>query len=188
MSEREPISIEKEKVEVAPEIINDVIDKPAINPETEKEISDKKAEIARANIDDLAKSKEEVPVSSDLSADNKESETRWTSKELLSQTYQRSLVSIQNRLSNPEKSLSKAVHNPIVEKTSEFVGKTAARPSGILFGSIFSFVGSLVGYIIARRLGGELPYSIFAFLFVGGFMIGLLLEILILFYRKRKLK
>jgi hypothetical protein len=188
MSEREPINTEKEKIEVAPERITEVSDKPVVTIETEKEISEKKAEIARANIDDLAKSKEEVPVAGDLSADNKDHETRWTSKELLSQTYQRSLTSIRNRLSKPEKNLSKVVHNPVVEKTSEILGKTAARPSGILFGSIFSFVGSLVGYIIARRLGGELPYSIFAFLFVGGFVFGLLLEILVLLYRKRKLK
>lgn len=188
MSEKEHINIDKEKVEISVEKHENNAERLSINHETEKAISERNAETARANIDDLAKNKEEVIVTGDLSSDKKDADMRWTSKELLTQTYQRSLASIQNRLSRPEKTFSKTIHNPLVEKTSELASTTIARPIGILFGSIFSFIGSLGGYLVVKRLGGELPYSIFAFLFVGGFALGLLLEILLLIYKKRKLK
>lgn len=188
MSEKEPIKLEQDKLEASVENQNVNIEKPTADLNSEKELSNKKAEIARANIDDIAKSREDVPIAGDLSGDNKEENLHWTSKELLAQTYDRSLTSIRNRLNKPQKTFSKTIHNSAVEKTSEVVGSTIARPSGILFGSIFSFLGSLGGYIVARRLGGELPYSIFAFLFVGGYAFGLLLELLIAFHKKRKIK
>lgn len=187
MSEKEPIKLEQEKIEVNVELSEDTSKESKPDIVAEEQESAKKAEAARTHIETIAKSKEDTPITNESTEKNNE-DIRWTSSELLSQTYQRTLVSVRNRLSKPEKTFSKTVHNPLVEKASDLAGSTIARPSGILFGSIFSFIGSLVGYIIARRLGGEIPYSIFAFMFVVGFVFGLILEMLIVFYKKRKLR
>lgn len=105
------------------------------------------------------------------------SDVRWWSKELGHQTFDRTLSSVRRQLTAPEKQLSKFIHKPVIEKTSDFVGKTVARPSGILLGGIFSFVGSLGVYLMARYLGGEIRYSIFAVTFVGGYLLGLIVEL-----------
>ena len=82
------------------------------------------------------------------------SDVRWWSKELGRQTFDRTLTSVRRQLSAPEKQLSKFIHKPVIEKTSDFVGKTIARPSGILLGGIFSFIGSL-GFILLPDTSAE---------------------------------
>lgn len=110
----------------------------------------------------------------------------WWSKELSTQNFSRRLTSVRRNLSAPERQFSKIIHQPAVEKTSDFVGKTVARPSGILFGGIFSFVLSFGAYLLARYLGGELRFSIFMVTFVGGYLLGLILELIWRFVRVRK--
>lgn len=127
---------------------------------------------------------EAEPVTKETISKQAETETldstgdvRWWSKELGRQTFDRTLTSVRHKLSAPEKQLSKFIHRPVVEKISDFGGKTVARPSGILLGGIFSFVGSLGVYLLARHLGGELRYSIFAATFIGGYLLGLIVEL-----------
>lgn len=165
---------------------NGIVEKESTSREKEIEISNHNAEKARASIEEIASRTEEVPTVTELSEDKKDDDVRWTSQELLAQTYQRTLSHVRNRLSKPEKKFSKTIHQPVVEKSSEIIGSTIARPSGILFGGLFSFIGSLAGYLIARQLGGELPYSIFALLFVGGFAIGLIIELIIYLFKSKK--
>lgn len=110
----------------------------------------------------------------------------WWSKELSLQNFDRTLASVRRRLSPPERQLSKVIHKPVVEKTSDALGKTVARPSGILFGGIFSFVFSLGAYLLARYLGGELRYSIFAVSFIGGYLFGLFVELIWRVIRMRR--
>lgn len=114
------------------------------------------------------------------------SDVRWWSKELGRQNLDRTLSSVRRSLSAPEKQLSKFIHKPIVEKVSDIGGKTIARPSGILLGGIFSFIGSLGVYLLARHLGGELRYSIFAITFVFGFILGLIVELLWRIFSRKK--
>ena len=103
---------------------------------------------------------------------------RWWSSELRAQALDRTLSSVRNRLNGSDKQLSKFIHQPVVEKVSDIAGKTVVRPSGILFGGLFSFLGSIGAYLLAKHLGGELHYSIFAVCFIGGFVIGLFVELL----------
>lgn len=188
---------EKELIIETPEQnLQEIIDikkQPLENPvetiENEQRSSHRKAEIARANIESIAKNSDDAPVIDDLINDGKkDDDVRWTSTELLNQTYQRSMNSVRNSLQNHERNLSKVIHNPVVEKASDLASRSIARPTGILFGSVFSFVGSLFGYLLARRLGGELPYSIFAILFIGGFCLGLIFELAIYIYKIKKRK
>lgn len=121
--------------------------------------------------------KEAVSKQSEIEKDDDSSDVRWWSKELGRQNLDRTLSSVRRSLSVPEKQLSKFIHRPIIEKVSDVGGKTIARPSGVLLGGIFSFIGSLGVYVLARHIGGELRYSIFAVTFVFGYMLGLIVEL-----------
>ncbi len=80
---------------------------------------------------------------------------------------------------NPaEKAFSKTIHNPVVEKTSEAVGKTVARPNAILSGAIMATVVSLAVYLIAKRYGYTLSGSETIITFVIGWMLGIVFDFL----------
>lgn len=187
MSEKEPTIQDIDPGSKVENItFNHVDSKEQLSAHDEKERREQIIESARTDIENIAESGNDNPALQDISNDNKDNEVKWTSKELLAQTYDRTLSSIRNRLKKPDKTFSKVIHQPVIEKSSEIVGATVARPSGILFGGVFSFVGSLLSYLLAKRLGGELPYSIFALFFVGGFVFGVIVEYAWYFYKKRK--
>jgi hypothetical protein len=123
-------------------------------------------------------SKETTKKQVEIDTPDSSEDVRWWSKELGSLTFDRTLSSVRRKLSAPEKQLSKFIHKPVIEKVSDFGGKTIARPSGILLGGIFSFVGSLSVYLLARHIGGELRYSVFAATFVLGYLLGLIVELI----------
>lgn len=83
---------------------------------------------------------------------------------------------VRQNMSKPERSFSKFIHKPIVEKTSEVAGKTIARPSGIAGAAIAAFIGLFSVYSIARFAGFELSGSEMPLLLAGGFVLGLLSE------------
>lgn len=113
----------------------------------------------------------------------KESESKEADQPLLvgsdlkQAAYRRTLKKTQAQLSPPARAFSKVIHQPVVENISEFAGKTVARPSGILLGGIFSFLGSSIFLWVAKHYGYEYNFLLFAVFFVGGFFIGLLVEL-----------
>jgi hypothetical protein len=78
---------------------------------------------------------------------------------------------------------SKIVHMPAVEKASEVVGKTVARPSGIMGGAVTALIGVTALNIFARSGGFRLPGGAFIVFLVLGWTLGLILEKL---YRKTR--
>lgn len=72
------------------------------------------------------------------------------------------------------KVFSKAIHNPVVEKTSEVVGGTVARPNAILAGSVTAFLFTLSFYLIARYYG----YPLSGFETIGAFALGWIVGLL----------
>lgn len=115
--------------------------------------------------------------------ETKQTHTHGVTKHLKKDAYKRVLKKTQNQLSSPEKTFSKTIHNPVVEKLSDAGAKTIARPSGILFGGIGAFIGSIVIFFISKRSGFTYNYLLFILIFVGGYFIGLVVE---LFYRAVK--
>lgn len=190
MSERQPKSPEMhavttEKLSNEGEKLSNEVNERAKNS---IENSLKRAENARNAIENQALfSKETTGVLAEKS-DADTTEVRWWSSELKSQTLDRTLSRVRRRLSKPERSFSKVVHQKSVEAVSDATGKTIARPSGILVGGICAFIGSLIAYLVARRVGGELSPSIGIVLFAGGFIIGIAGETLIYIVRKYRLK
>ena len=92
--------------------------------------------------------------------------------------YKRELAKIQTKLPVASRRFSKIVHNKTVEAVSNVGAQTVARPSGLLGGSIAAFVGSLVLYFMARQYGFKYNYLMMFILFVGGFAIGGIIELL----------
>jgi hypothetical protein len=83
-----------------------------------------------------------------------------------------------------ERTFSKVVHNNTVDTISNVTGATAARPSGLLFGGIFSVVGSLGVLIISRYYGYEYNFLLSILFFIGGFFFGLLVELLLRLFKR----
>jgi hypothetical protein len=93
-------------------------------------------------------------------------------------TYKMTMKRAQSQMSAPSRSFSKFIHNPFVERTSEAVGATVARPSGILGAGILGFIGISVVLYYARRNGFAIdnPYALTVILFLGGWTLGLVVE------------
>lgn len=93
-------------------------------------------------------------------------------------SYKATMKETQAQLSAPSRTFSKVIHNPAVEKTSEVVGATVARPNAILAGSLTAFLFTLVIYVVARHYGYPLSGFETIAAFIVGWATGLLIDYL----------
>lgn len=100
----------------------------------------------------------------------------YVNKQLKETAYSRTLTRVQKRLSVPSRVFSKAIHSKVLDKPSEVVGNTVARPSSMLGGAILAFLGTSVLLWITRRYGYEYNYLAVILLFAGGMILGLIAE------------
>lgn len=75
---------------------------------------------------------------------------------------------VQNELPPASKAFSKFIHNKTVERISDGVGATVARPNAILSGAVFAFILVLAVYIVAKTFG----YPLSGFETIGAFVLG----------------
>ncbi|HSX53183.1 MAG TPA: hypothetical protein VLF90_02320 [Patescibacteria group bacterium] len=99
-------------------------------------------------------------------------------KDLKAEAFQRALNRTRKHLSSPERGLSKAIHQPVVDAISGVAEKTIARPTGLLTGAIVALIGSSYVFYSAKHYGWHYNYLIVFILFVGGYVVGLILEII----------
>ena len=83
-------------------------------------------------------------------------------------SYNRTMERLHGELNQPKRSFSTFIHLKIVDRVSDILGQTIARPNAILFGSIFAFVLTLFIYSISKTIG----YNMSGFETIGSFMIG----------------
>lgn len=107
-------------------------------------------------------------------------------KQLKDMAFSRALTRARKKLSLPSKAFSKVIHNEVVDKTSEVLGKTVARPAGLLWGSVLAFIGTTALLWITRHYGYEYNYLMLIILFVGGLIIGNVAELLWRMLRKNR--
>lgn len=100
-------------------------------------------------------------------------------RELKDITLRRELQQLRRRESAPERALSRVIHQPAVRAVSEAAGKTVSRPSGLLGGGLVAFAGTTAYLYFAQHMGFRYNYVVFAALFAGGFVLGLILELLV---------
>lgn len=84
----------------------------------------------------------------------------------------------QSHMSPTARTFSKVIHVKGVEKTSEVVGSTVARPNAILAGSVSAFLFSLIVYLVAKYYGYPLSGTETIAAFVLGWLAGLLFDYL----------
>ncbi len=101
------------------------------------------------------------------------------SKKQRTASYEKQLKTLQAELPPTQRAFSKVIHNPIVEKTSEVVGSTVARPNAILAGAVVAFFAVLTVYLIAKHFG----YVLSGFETIGAFIVGWVLGILYDFFK-----
>lgn len=143
----------------------------------------------KTDLESIKKSIESTAVSGkEYSVLEKESTDKGSSlantKQLKKSAYHKIIKQAQLHLSGSEKNFSKFIHKPSVEKISDVSSKTIARPTSLLFGSIFAFIASLIFYFVSKRSGFEYNYILFSLMFIGGYFVGLIFETIFWLFRK----
>lgn len=147
----------------------------------ERAEADAEKQADSGKVEHLAKSAAEQAVSGkELNpgeGENKNSAApTFVSRELKAMAFNRSLNTARRQMRAPSRAFSKVIHQPVVEKVSDAVGASVARPSGILGGGIFAVLGSGILLYLVKHYGYEYNYLMFGVLFVGGFMVGMVVE------------
>lgn len=95
------------------------------------------------------------------------------------------LTIARSKLNKPGKAFSRFIHRPVVNSLSEVTGKTLIRPSAILCGGVFTVLGSLYYLYATQKTGYKYNFLVALLLFAGGFVVGLVLEMLYRIVSKR---
>lgn len=103
----------------------------------------------------------------------------YIGSQLKNVTLRRELKQIRSHLSMPQRVFSRLVHQPVVRTISEGTAKTVSRPTGLLGAGLMAFIGTSAYLYLARHMGFPYNSGVFLALFVGGFTLGLLLELLV---------
>jgi hypothetical protein len=90
--------------------------------------------------------------------------------------YKKTMKEIQKEMTPAERTFSKVIHNPVVEKTSEVAGATVARPAALLAGSLTAFILVSLVYIVAKYFGYPLSGAESIIAFAIGWVLGLLID------------
>ena len=83
-------------------------------------------------------------------------------------SFKRTMQHVQSEMGAPSRTFSKLIHLKPIEKTSEVVGATIARPDAILSGAVGGFIFTLTIYLVARHYG----YPLSGFESIAGFLVG----------------
>ncbi len=134
-------------------------------------------ESIKADVDTKAISKEDYS-KGEAAGENTPAAT-YISSELKQMGFRRSLNNARRQMSAPAKTLSKVIHQPVVEKMSEAAAPTVARPSGVLGGGIAALLGSSILLYVSKHSGFRYNYLVFILLFVGGFVGGMAVELVV---------
>lgn len=173
MKEKLPINYESKEVDYGE---NDLHEKLKHHQEVNAETAPR---IEHEDIEKLSKKVHEHARSSSDILDDHSEQTAPPAFQTHSKhphTASQTLNQAQRRLKPLEQKFSHVIHNPAVDTASNIAGGTVARPSGLLWGGIFSLIGSIGVIVICRYYGYEYNYLIGLASFAGGFIVGLILE------------
>lgn len=102
-----------------------------------------------------------------------ERKRRWpTTKREQKEAFEHIMSDARSHMSPASRAFSKVIHNPAVEKVSDALGKTVARPNAILSGSISAFIVVLGFFLIARHYGYPLSGAETIAAFIVGWILG----------------
>jgi len=184
MSSPEQLQTNSERGVESKEAAAEQLEKLRSNPESAVEISprdaEKRAENARFEALETAISIEsgskEKMKGNESSAPKRRGPISKKQKEA---SFKRQMKEVQTQLSPTSRLFSKVIHNKAIEKTSELVGATVARPNAILAGAVSAFILTLGIYLLAKNLG----YVLSGFETIGTFILGWIIGILYDYFR-----
>jgi hypothetical protein len=93
-------------------------------------------------------------------------------------SYKRTIKQVQDELPTSSRVFSKIIHNKLIEKTSDVVSTTIARPDAMLAGSVVAFIFTLITYITAKEMGYTLSGSETIVAFIIGWVVGIVYDYL----------
>lgn len=174
----------------SPEHQHETEKSPEHNERPKEQLPEKSAEQSKGDIEKIKKSIESTALSGkEYGVGEKETpqdQQYGTTKEIKQTAYRKLIKKTQSQLKGPEKTFSKLIHRPTIEKSSEIASKTVARPTSFLMGSIFAFLASLIVFYISKRNGFEYNYLLFIIVFIGGYFFGLIVEMIAWIFKKPK--
>lgn len=100
-------------------------------------------------------------------------------KKNLEASFKGTMTRVQSEMGPGERVFSKFIHNRVVEKTSDGLAATVARPNAILAGSICAVITVVILYFFAKHKG----FTLSGFEAIGAFAVGWLLGILFDFFK-----
>ncbi|RWZ79056.1 MAG: hypothetical protein EOT04_02305 [Candidatus Chaera renei] len=139
----------------------------------EKQADPLTVEQERHNIEVLFDKNKEIAAGDDQEPNSPNVTNHTVTARQKAASYRKTMSSIGKDMSPSQKVFSRLIHWTPLEKTSEVVGSTIARPNAILAGSFSAFVLTAGVYILAKSLGYTLSGSETMIAFALGWMIGL---------------
>lgn len=101
-------------------------------------------------------------------------------------SFQKTMEEVRSEMSAPSRAFSRLIHNKTVEKVSDTVGNTVARPDAVLSGAVFAFALTLGVYLLAKNLGYPLSGFETIGAFAAGWVFGLIFDFLKVMVTGRK--
>lgn len=137
------------------------------------------AEKAREDIDKAIESRDHEKTKETETSTERQPKRQLRTKKSLNNSFKVQMKDARQEMSAPSRAFSKLIHAKAVEKTSEAVGSTIARPNAILSGSIMAFALTAGLYFWAKYVG----YPLSGFETIGAFIIGWLVGMIYDFTR-----
>lgn len=142
---------------------------------TEQEVLHEAKELAESH-EDRQKTREPVPA---------ERRRGPISKKQLDNSFHSQMNHVRDHMTPGEKLYSRFMHTKAVEKASDFIGSTIARPNAMLTGSIFAFISVTILYFTANHFGIQLSGFETIGTFILGWFVGIIYDYASVAFRKR---
>lgn len=143
----------------------------------------KSIESIKHNVEQQAVSGKEI-AAQEHTAESSENNHYAITRSVKKAALKKQLAHTRRKLSIPERTLSRIIHQPVVDRVSTIAGNTVARPSGILFGGIGALIGSIILYYLSKHYGFNYNFLAYAFLFTACYIAGVVGEYILRSLRK----
>lgn len=177
-------------LEKAPESKENKSENNPISPENLERLTDEMEKNAEKSMENIENRKEQARAETlkaivDLEKDSEKREKavkaetiNAISKKQKNDSFNLTMKRVQSEMTTTQRIFSKIIHNKTIEKTSEVISNTIARPNSILAGSISAFLITLLTYYIAKTIGYRLSGSETMAAFTAGWILGLIFDYL----------
>lgn len=136
----------------------------------------------RQNVAEKASTTSET-ISSSSSKERTAAPQTIIDSELKDMMFTRTLNRVQRHLNPAQKVFSKTIHSKAVDKVSTIGEKTIARPVGLIFGGLLHCLVVSSAYL-AKQFGMRYNPVVFCVFFLGGYIVGLVIELILRIIRK----